>query len=217
MTDSNSKWCTSQQKPRTVDTNVKHVCSIEMLNKPEVVLFGTSMIQGLETIPEMKAIFDTYLDSISCFNCGCGGDRLGNMLYRLDEGMLMKLIYQSHSPRLVIVMGGANDIEQAPVADMILAMKRIIAKIQEEKPVHIAVIGMFPRLSDKKKFKDEKILLELIKQYNKGIEKLTGSGSNSNVNVSYHYAGDAFMKNGKVNKQLYVDNVHFNEKGNEIS
>lgn len=181
------------------------------------------MFQGLETIPEMKAIMDTYLGEVNIFNAGCGGDKMCNMLYRLEDGLIMKLAYQKFCPRLVIVMGGANDVEQVPVADMFTVMQKILDNIrkttnEKEKeggggPVHIAVLGMFPRLSDKKKFKDEAKLHALVQEYNQAIEKYV----NNMDNASYHYAGDQILKaDGCIDRSLLIDNVHLNERGNEI-
>lgn len=213
------KWCTPQSKDRSINTNIKHLWTMDNDKSfnPEVVLLGTSMFECLTEVPSNEELMKIYLGEYRVANFGCGGDRIGNILYRLEEGRLFEMLYQSHSPKLVILMAGANDIEYAPIPSMVAGMKRIINDIRKTTiDTHIAVMGIFPRLSKKKKLTED-VLYPKIQDYNQKLKLHVEDLQKLGDNISYHYCGDKILKeDGTIDRDNLFDLVHLSHAGNII-
>lgn len=211
------KWSTPQWKKRTVETNTKHLYHISQLADPEVILLGSSMLQCLEEVPEVNQLFKEHIEHPDrVVNYGCGGDRIGNILYRLEEGMLLKNFCQYHIPKLVIVMAGANDIEQAPVTSMVHGMKRVIQDILHDTPTQtqVVVLGMFPRLSSKK---SEMELIDKVNTYNSQIKQYVLGLSHPEGRLHYSCCGHMILSSdGTIDRDNLFDLVHLSVKGNAI-
>ncbi|KAJ3148381.1 hypothetical protein HDU89_004711 [Geranomyces variabilis] len=83
MTEPQGKW-----KQRTADTHILHM---QQLANPHhhhtILLLGDSMLERFTTTGRATSISQNP----HIFNAGCGGDKVDNVLYRLEHGLLDRL------------------------------------------------------------------------------------------------------------------------------
>ncbi|KAI8587897.1 SGNH hydrolase-type esterase domain-containing protein [Geranomyces variabilis] len=85
MTEPQGKW-----KQRTADTHTRHM---QQLATPHhhhhytIILLGDSMLERFTTTGRATSISQNP----HIFNAGCGGDKVDNVLYRLEHGLLDRL------------------------------------------------------------------------------------------------------------------------------
>ncbi len=135
-------------KERSSATTQKHIESLVANPNPDVVMIGTSMIERFQYDDAAKFAFTTVgLDTFSIFNGGVGGDKLCNVLYRLQN--LQVLSHVKTVPRLVIIECGANDIDRKKLntVEILDGFTQIIKTVRSQWPdkTEIAVLGIFPR------------------------------------------------------------------------
>eukprot|EP01028_Stygiella_incarcerata_P013550 TRINITY_DN82767_c0_g1_i1.p1 TRINITY_DN82767_c0_g1~~TRINITY_DN82767_c0_g1_i1.p1 ORF type:complete len:235 (+),score=56.30 TRINITY_DN82767_c0_g1_i1:98-802(+) len=205
-------FVSGRYKKRSHETNDLHLKLLEEVS-PRICLIGTSMFERYEHAEEASIVWkEMAMEKYGIANFGCGGDMLRNIRYRLDHEechLLDSLVEKCHPhPHTFIVMGGANDVERAPVDDMVQCMRLIIESIRQHFPLaRVVVLGMFPRLSDSV---PEDILSKKVKEYNDRIQDFDG--------IEYRWCGDQILgPDGKIEKEKYlVDHVHLSEEGYKI-
>ena len=182
--------------------------------KYDVVLIGTSMFERF-TYEEaaLKAFTDAGLDKFKIFNCGVGGDRLCNILYRLDT--LKVLDHFKSPPKLVILEGGANDVDRKNmnIPEFIDGMKQLINIVRARWPeTKIVVLGVYPRKSPNVEAGN---MLARIKNISDQLADLCLSFG---PGVFFRdWSQDVLSSDGScqkiINTDDFVDDVHFSKSG----
>lgn len=192
-------------KQRSLDTHNKtHLPYLES-NVPDVILIGDSMFERFEWRDDAKAVWQDKLAKYNIGNFGVGGDKIENILYRIIDLGLLK--YFKETPKKIIVMAGANDIERTPIGVMIDGINQIIYKLELTFPLaKFYVFGMLPRIADK--IPEEKIFSKVV-DFNNHLSKMNG--------ITYSWCGDKLIDaNNKTIRKYFVDNVHLNKEGYDI-
>lgn len=200
----------SKYKQRTDETTKEHIKQLTELHvidkMPKILLLGDSLFERFKTMTgePTKIWTDNGFDKLDIFNAGIGGDQIQNVLYRITEQKI--LTYLGKSIKKIILMIGANNIENDKPLDMIKGVKTIIGLIRDVYPLTpLYVLGIPPRKRSSSKAKNNEDLLKKIKEYNKLLESLP---------EKYVDTYELFVdKDGKMNDNLFVDVVHFNDEG----
>ena len=220
----------SKYKKRSAETTTdSHIQELKINPKPEVMFIGTSMFERFRYMPEAQDAWKKYhLDQCNIFNCGVGGDRICNILYRLLD--LKILDHINASPRVTVLMAGkknrtffqvtkkltfflgANDIENTKIDEMIDGMLQIIRHVKTKFPLtKFQVLGMYPRKSDK--LADPNVHARVM-EFNQKLKSECDK-----LNISYNYFGDDILDrsdSSSIRSECLVDNVHFSKVGYDL-
>ncbi len=199
-----AKW-----KKRSNDTTNKHIKILKKMN-PDIILIGTSMFERFNYVKDATNEWNRHgLDQCNIFNCGVGGDRIENILFRLKTKDILSHVQSE--PNKIIIMCGANDIEENTPNLMIDGLNQILSLICDKfKNSEIIVLGMYPRKSNEV---TESILYKKITQYNDMIQDLIKSDYDM---IKYYYFGSDVLKGNRIDKKFFKDTVHFNRIGNNL-
>ena len=104
---------------------------------PKVLLLGDSIIAGLN---RYHAIKNEYFCEKNTINCGIGGDRTQNVLWRAKE-MVLPL-----SIRYVVLQFGTNNLGCDSPSEISQGILSVADILQRKSPsVRIIVTGLLPR------------------------------------------------------------------------
>ncbi len=104
----------------------------------QLVFDGDSITYGWRS--GGKAIWDQRYAKFNAFNFGIGGDRVENVLWRIDQGQLQGL-----NPKLVAIMIGTNNIGGDP-ENVAGGIKEIVRAYQRSCPEAVILLqAIFPR------------------------------------------------------------------------
>lgn len=119
--------------------------SAELLPQIDTVLLGDSMFERFKTTGRNTQIGQLKYPQL--FNAGVGGDKIENVLYRVDLGLLDLL--KLHNPKLVVLQLGTNNLRpkqgltSQQLDDYYLLLQALLLIL----PTHtqILVLGLFKR------------------------------------------------------------------------
>lgn len=148
---------------------------------------------------------------IEIINEGINGDTSGGMLARFYNAVCAK------SPDAVFIMGGANDLIAG--ADLGTVKSNIMSMTHQSIAKYIdPIIGIPARIipenvrNDWAEFSDFTRVSKEIEKYHDWIIEFCKT-----FNVKYVDFYSEFEKEAQTNTEdLYLDGLHFNERGNEI-
>ncbi|KAJ3148184.1 hypothetical protein HDU86_007532 [Geranomyces michiganensis] len=137
------KW-----KERTAETHETHIQQLSTPTAPTrftTLLLGDSMLERFLTTGNKTRI----AENTHVFNAGCGGDKVENVLYRLEHGLLDNL----HAVDKVILHAGTNNLAGKKTLKMgagyipaYRAMMQIIrARYRDRDGPHLYITGLFDR------------------------------------------------------------------------
>jgi (4-O-methyl)-D-glucuronate---lignin esterase len=114
----------------------------------DVYFIGDSITRrwGALDYPELLANFTSNFFGWNAANFGWGGDRIENMLWRLDNGELPRV-----GPRVFVVQAGTNNLGDFASADERVAaiaagIEAIVERCRRHAPESLIVLtGVFPR------------------------------------------------------------------------
>jgi lysophospholipase L1-like esterase len=139
-------------------------------------------------------------------NFAWGADQTQNILWRLDNGELDGL-----SPKVVVFLGGTNNIgsqppDDAAVADISRGITAIVGRFRQRVPAaKVVVMGILPRGDDPE-------VIAGIKRINANIAALADGKNTYYVDVT-----DRFLDaNGKLIEPLTMDKLHPNLEGYKV-
>jgi lysophospholipase L1-like esterase len=179
--------------------------------------------------------FSQYQDlakEYSIFNGGVGGDGIEHILYRLEKGFLSHI---GNNLEKLILLAGTNNIEKYDEHKIYEGFFNLLRLIRDQRNVSVIIIGLPPRFSSSKKI-DNEIIMQKVTKYNgllsrissnlfkytnnvESIIPLQQSPSEYPINTNYQYYDitNSFLNNeGNIDKNLYIDHVHFNEFGYQV-
>ena len=138
-------------RPRT-DTN-SQIAHAELLRKAkqgriDVYFVGDSIARrwGALDYPELLANWNANFLGWNAADFGWGGDRLENILWRLEQGELDGI-----SPKVIVVLAGTNNVgarpgDEAKVADITAGIEAVLKKCREKAPAATIILtAIFPR------------------------------------------------------------------------
>jgi len=202
-----------------VETFTKHI-------KPDVALIGDSITQhwnGMDLGPDkqwrsIKPVFDKLFKKhnggkVNGVALGIGGDRIQNLLFRLQNGEAPRTFH----PKVWWILIGTNDLEDKCNADTIVAGNfRIVDEIRRFHPgAKIVLNSMLPRNENPDNLL-ESPTWPIIQEINLKLECY----ANTARGVDFFNATDVFVAHRKgktvVNSQFMKDSVHPNAEGSRL-
>jgi lysophospholipase L1-like esterase len=139
-------------------------------------------------------------------NFGWGGDRIQNILWRVENGEL-----QGVNPKVIVIQAGTNNIGTRPggdakVRDILKGFDALIAACRQKAPdAKIVLIAIFPR-------NDNLAVLPEIRQINEALAKRADGQSILYLNVNDKLADE----NGRLFEAMTVDGLHLSVKGYQV-
>lgn len=170
----------------------------------DVLFLGDSLIQGWTSAG--KEQWDKNFASLNAANFGVGGDKTGNVLWRLDHGEVDGI-----SPRLVVLMIGVNNLWSGrnSAEEVAGGIRAIVEKLHAKLPQsRVLVLGILPFGPSADGFGRLRT-----KETNENAAKLDDGAM-----VKYLDLGPRLLqKNGKLLEDAYAqDNLHLTAKGYEV-
>jgi lysophospholipase L1-like esterase len=201
-----------QFKKRSEETTQQHRAWLAQHRDFSVVLLGTSMLERFQWEEGAKTAYEeSGLNKISVFNCGVGGDKIANILFRIETLKILQDI--QCTPELVIVEVGANDMDRKNVDldALVQGVAQIVAHLRSKFPAertHIAFVALYPQRC---KEVTEPVGIGRVAQFNEKLQKFAETQSNSSF---YDWGADVLDQNmPRINNRYFVDNVHFSRYG----
>src|SRR5262249_23473810 len=133
---------------------------------------------------------------------GWGGDRIENMLWRIEHGELDGL-----RPKVIVIDAGTNNVGQRPggddkVADITRGIRALIHLCRAKAPAATVIVtGIFPRNDNRA---DPLAVIPEIERINANIARMADGRTVRYLNVNDKLA-DA---NGKLFDGMTVDGLH---------
>jgi lysophospholipase L1-like esterase len=136
-------------------------------------------------------------------NAGIASDRVEHILWRVKNGLFDKA-----RPKVVILMGGINNLAISSPDAIADGLRQIIQEIQARSPkTRIIVQGLFPAGREATDHKRAKIRLANLR-----IASLADS-----QRVEYYEFGERFLgSDGWISKKIMFDYLHLTRAGYEI-
>jgi lysophospholipase L1-like esterase len=196
-------------KQRSHDTYLNvHIPQLENTTSPiRTILLGDSMIERLKTTGQRTKTSNLP----NTFNAGVGGDKIENVLYRIDLGLLDLLKKRQEKVKLWVVMIGTNNLtsKRGLRAEEIERYKRLLQVLFEAFPESKAIVCEI--------FKRKDVKDELVEDSNDQLKEMVRV---LNVWMEKEYVlwldAPAKSREGMGKERLLVDHVHLNEEGYEI-
>ncbi|OAQ32055.1 SGNH hydrolase [Linnemannia elongata AG-77] len=191
------------QKPSNIDTSTSlssedpDLLTDETPTTPvATVLIGDSMLERLKTTG-----ISTGLAKLSgSFNVGCGGDKIENVLYRLD--LMYPLLQNCRDIKLWIVMVGTNNLRKKGFRPADVALYRLLlqALLRIAPRSKVLACEMFRRKDIEDRYVDEanRMVKEMIKAMNDTL---------GDARIMWSEAPE------DVTKEMFEDHVHLDELG----
>jgi lysophospholipase L1-like esterase len=160
---------------------------------------------------EMLANWNKNFFGWNAANFGWGGDRVENMLWRIQNGEL-----DGVHPKVIVILAGTNNVGNAPadgknagdekVADIFKGLVALIDTCRQKAPAaKIIVTAIFPR-------NDNPAVLPEIARINDGLAKLADGQTVFFLNVNEKLAG----ADGTLFDGMAIDKLHPTVKGYQI-
>ncbi|MCX6874851.1 MAG: GDSL-type esterase/lipase family protein [Verrucomicrobia bacterium] len=162
----------------------------------DLCFLGDSITQGWP-----GDLFGKYFGGLNGVNFGCGGDKIQNLLMRLegDDGEL-----KGTSPKVIVLLIGINNMGDNTPEEVAYGINYMIEYLGKQCPKSkVLLLAILPT----KGGDNDKI---------KSVNKLTAKFDNRK-NVRFLDMGPKFLgPDGKAEASLFSDNVHLSRKGYEV-
>ncbi len=201
---STAKPVTQRREPKMYEWEKRHndILAYNEAKSPKLVLIGNSITHYWAGEPagqpaRGQGSWKKYFEPKKAINLGFGWDRIENVLWRVYHGELDII-----SPKQIVVMIGTNNIGFNSNEEIVEGLQFLLKAIQTKQPAaHILLMGILPRLDMEERVEKINHLL--------AARHFTGS-------IKYADAGYMFVKKDKkIDKSLFSDGLHPNEKGYE--
>jgi lysophospholipase L1-like esterase len=189
-------------KQRTFDTTNKHIEFLKRSN-PKIMFLGDSIFEKFKSTGR-NIWLKNQLGKKEIFNAGIGGDKLENILYRIEIMDLFKNIDQLDN---IIIFAGTNNLERDQPRNMIESLKKIIDLTQQTFPsAKITVLGLVGLISSDTGNID--IITRKTIEFNNLISKID--------NINFVSMRERFYKDNVLSEKYFSDNINLNESGYDI-
>ena len=168
----------------------------------DLVFLGDSITANWADHRYGHDVFEKYFAPMHGVEFGIGMDQTQNLLWRIENGEL-----EGISPKVVVVMIGANNIQNASPDDQIAAaIEKIVGTVrQKSPPAKILLLAVFPHGH---KPRSEQVHINRV---NSLIAKL-----DDGKNVKFLDIGDKFCKADNSLDYSLIDGLHPTTKGYEV-
>lgn len=176
--------------------------SAELLPQIDIVLLGDSMFERFKTTGRQTQIGQLRYPRL--FNAGVGGDRIENVLYRVDLGLLDLL--KPHNPKLVVLHLGTNNLRprqgltRQQLDDYYLLLQALLLILSSD--AQILILGLFKRTD----IEDQYIV-----QSNMALEELV-----TKINMEQDHRVHWMDSSSSIGWGHLDDHVHFSVNGYRI-
>jgi lysophospholipase L1-like esterase len=170
----------------------------------EVVFLGDSLTQNWTTTG--REAWTKHFEPLKAVAFGIGGDKTGNLLWRLDQGLLGKT-----APKVVVLMAGVNNVWSGKNSsvEIVEGLRAVVKKIRTKTPSSkVLVLGVLPvgeRLTD------------VARQRVTELNVLAAGLQDGDNGVKFADFSRKFIRrDGGLMDSLYLpDNLHLTAKGYE--
>ncbi len=178
-----------------------------------LLFLGDSITERWKIAPH---IWDAYYAKYQPANFGIGGDRTGNVIWRIEHGELDGI-----APKLVVLMLGTNNSLDYSPEEIAAADRKIIGMIRARLPdTKILVLGIFPRgpRDSSGKPVTEAAVEEAAKRMrtidavNRDLATLDNGGNIRFLNINAVFLG----QDGKIPKAIMPDQLHPGPAGYQL-
>src|SRR5437867_4899279 len=195
-----------QPVPRT-DANSKlaHQQMVENLKKGRIDVYfaGESITRRWRATdyPQFLANWNENFFGWNAANFGWGGDTLGNILWRAQNGEL-----EGVHPKVIVLLAGTNNVGNTPASDakvdnITKGIKALLDTLREKAPkATIIVMGILPRNDGAK----PTAVMASINKINDNIAKFADGKTIRYLNINDKLAD----KEGKLLEGMTVDRLH---------
>ena len=115
----------------------RHHCSSLITNRFKTIIIGDSIAAGLN---RYRSVRTKYLEPLKTLNCGIGGDRVQNVLWRAQNFPVIS------SLKNVVILCGTNNLFQDSPTDIADSVIEIAETFQSKyNSINIAIGGILPR------------------------------------------------------------------------
>lgn len=186
----------SKYKARSHETHRSQHLPLIAPSNFEFILIGDSMIERFETTGSSTRIANLP----TSLKVGVGGDKIENVLYRLDIGLLEAL--QDHNTKFWVLAVGTNNLGKKGLKDIDLERYRVLLRallgIAEGSKVLACEIFRRDDISDEAVAESNRLLREVVVKVNVEVGDDRVIWSDAPVEIT---------------KDLREDHVHLNEEG----
>jgi len=191
----------------------KHVELLDKAKRGNIDLYfeGDSITRRWEGEARHKANWDLNFGGWKAANFGAGGDRIQNVLYRVQNGEL-----DGVNPKVIVLLIGTNNVgflpvegsDAALVEDVTRGFKACVnAMLQKAPKARILLIGITPRNTN-----GTTALMPTINQINSQLAKLADGKRIKYLSINDKLAD----KDGKLHDGMTEDGLHLTNKGYQV-
>jgi lysophospholipase L1-like esterase len=159
--------------------------------------------------PRFLANWNANFHGWNAANFGWGGDTIGNILWRVQNGEL-----DGVHPRVIVVLAGTNNVGRAPAdedraADVVKGIKALLDTMRKKAPrATIIVMGILPRNDGRM----PAAVMASITKINEKIAKLADGKTIRYLSINDKLADSG----GKLFEGMTVDRLHLSVKGYQV-
>jgi lysophospholipase L1-like esterase len=165
----------------------------------ELIFLGDSITQDWEKSgppawEDFRPIWNRFYGGRHAVNLGFVGDATSHLLWRIDNGELAGI-----SPKAAVILIGANNMGLVhwPVADNVTGIETVVDEVRRRLPrTRILLLGVLP--SERSAWVTQSTLA-----INQALAARYGAGGVPDV--TYMDVGGLFMRNGQLNRSLFLD------------
>ncbi|KAG0365679.1 hypothetical protein BGX24_004006 [Mortierella sp. AD032] len=165
------------------------------------VLIGDSMLERLKTTGTATGLAQLP----GSFNAGCGGDKIENVLYRLD--LMYPLLQDCNTIKLWVIMVGTNNLRKKGFRPADVALYRLLlqALLRVAPDSKVIACEMFRRKDIEDRYVEEanNMVKDMVDEMNINL----GGGGVGEARIVWSEAP------AEVTKELLEDHVHLNQEG----
>jgi lysophospholipase L1-like esterase len=174
----------------------------------DVYFVGNSITRrwGATDYPELLANWKANFYGWNAADFGWGGDKIQNMLWRLEQGEL-----DGVHPKVIVILAGTNNVGTQPggdekVADIVRGLRALVDACRRKAPnATIIVTGIFPR-------NDNMAVIPEITRINAALSRFADSRTIRYININDRLAD----KDGTLFDGMMGDRLHPTVKGYQI-
>ena len=167
----------------------------------DLIFIGDSITQGWEG--RGKKVWAKHYTKRNAVNLGIGGDRTQHVIWRLDNGNLLRI-----KPKAAVIMIGTNNSGSNSSQEIADGVEVIVKQLRKKLPeTKVLLLGVFPRGANK---------ADKRRQVNEGANA-TFKKIADGKSVHYLDIGQKFLKeDGTLPREIMPDLLHLSEKGYTI-
>jgi len=174
----------------------------------DVYFVGNSITRrwGATDYPELLANWKANFFGWNAADFGWGGDRIQNMLWRLEQGEL-----DGVNPKVIVILAGTNNVGNTPggnekVAGIVRGLQALVHACRRRAPnATIILTGIFPR-------NDNMAVIPEITRINAALSRFADGRTIRYININAQLAD----KDGALFAGMMGDGLHPTVKGYQV-